>query len=90
MVNKNLSVKNVINKAYNSQPFDRVIILICAAIVRLVDFGIHGFNLAYALLDHYDVTPRGQEPGILYVIEPDLRELNEADMQATSVVSAFQ
>lgn len=55
--------------------------------VRLIDFGIRGFDLAYALLDNYDVTifvdatPRGEAPGTLYVIEPDLRELDNAEMQ---------
>jgi hydrogenase maturation protease len=45
--------------------------------VRVSDFGIRGFDLAYAL-DGYDVTilvdacPRGGEPGSLYVIEPEL------------------
>jgi hydrogenase maturation protease len=59
--------------------------------VRVVDFGIRGFDLAYALLDNYDVTifvdatPRGEEPGTLYVIEPDLRELNESDTQTMMV-----
>jgi len=49
--------------------------------VRVVDFGIRGFDLAYALLDGYDVTifvdatPRGQEPGTLYTIEPDVDEI---------------
>ena len=46
--------------------------------VKVVDFGIRGFDLAYALLDRFDVTilvdacPRGGAPGTLYVIEPDL------------------
>jgi hydrogenase maturation protease len=50
--------------------------------VRVVDFGIRGFDLAYALLDGYDVTifidatPRGEAPGTLYTIEPDLDEIN--------------
>ena len=49
--------------------------------VRVVDFGIRGFDLAYALLDNYDLTifvdatPRGGVPGTVYVIEPDLTEL---------------
>ena len=54
--------------------------------VRLVDFGIRGFDLTYALLDGYDVTifvdatPRGEgAPGTLYTIEPDLAELDEMD-----------
>ena len=53
--------------------------------VRVVDFGIRGFDLAYALMDGYDVTvlvdatPRGGCPGTLYTIEPDLNELDNLD-----------
>jgi hydrogenase maturation protease len=45
--------------------------------VRVVDFGIRGFDLAYALLDGYavtvlvDATSRGGQPGTLYTIEID-------------------
>jgi hydrogenase maturation protease len=49
--------------------------------VRVVDFGIRGFDLAHALLEEHDAsvvlvdaTPRGGEPGTLYVIEPSLEE----------------
>jgi hydrogenase maturation protease len=44
--------------------------------VRVVDFGTRGHDLAYAILDGYDVviladtTRRGGEPGTLYVVEP--------------------
>jgi len=43
----------------------------------IVDFGIRGMDLAYALADYdvvvfVDATPRGGVPGTLYVIEPDL------------------
>ena len=53
--------------------------------VHVVDFGIRGFDLAYALLDGYDAAilvdalPRGEAPGTLYVVEPDLTELNGSD-----------
>ncbi len=53
--------------------------------VRVVDFGIRGFDLAYTLMDGYDVTvlvdatPRGGSPGTLYTIEPDLNELDNLD-----------
>ncbi len=46
--------------------------------VRVVDYGIRGLDLAYALLDGYDATimvdatARGGQPGTLYIIEPDL------------------
>lgn len=46
--------------------------------VEVVDFGIRGMDLAYALLDDYDTlvlvdaVPRGGSPGTLYLIEPTL------------------
>jgi hydrogenase maturation protease len=46
--------------------------------VRVVDYGIRGLDLAYALADLPDVTilvdacQRGDAPGTLFVIEPDL------------------
>lgn len=48
--------------------------------VRIVDFGIRGLDLTYALLEDYDAAiivdalPRGQAPGTLYVVEPDTSE----------------
>ena len=59
--------------------------------VKLVDFGIRGFDLAYALLDGYDVTifvdatPRGSDPGTVYTIEPALDEIEKIDAQAAMV-----
>jgi len=59
--------------------------------VRVVDFGIRGLDLAYTLLDGYDAlilvdaTPRGRPPGTLYVIEPDLNDLNDPGQQETTV-----
>jgi hydrogenase maturation protease len=49
--------------------------------VRVVDFGIRGFDLAYALMDApattilIDACPRGGTPGTVYVIEPDLADV---------------
>jgi hydrogenase maturation protease len=46
--------------------------------VTVKDFGIRGFDLAYALLDPWDTVilvdalARGEAPGTLYVLEPDL------------------
>ena len=48
--------------------------------VDVVDFGIRGCDLTYALLDGYatvilvDALPRGQAPGTLYVIEPEAED----------------
>ena len=59
--------------------------------VRVVDYGIRGFDLAYALMDGYDVTifidatPRGDAPGTVYLIEPDLDELDKLDAQTTAI-----
>jgi hydrogenase maturation protease len=50
--------------------------------VRVADFGIRGVHLAYELLERgydttilVDATPRGREPGTVYLIEPDLDQL---------------
>jgi hydrogenase maturation protease len=46
--------------------------------VRIADYGIRGFDLAFALLDEpaatilVDAMPRGEPPGTVYVLEPDL------------------
>ena len=46
--------------------------------VEVRDFGIRGMDLAYALQDGYglvvlvDATPRGGEPGTVYLIEPEV------------------
>jgi hydrogenase maturation protease len=53
--------------------------------VRVADFGIRGFDLAYALQDGYETTilvdacPHGKAPGTLYVIEPDLKVLDDPE-----------
>jgi hydrogenase maturation protease len=53
--------------------------------VRVTDFGIRGYDLAYALLEGYETTilidacPRGEPAGTLYVIEPELQDLATAD-----------
>lgn len=50
--------------------------------VRVADFGIRGFDLAYALLEGYETTllvdafPGEGEPGTLFVLEPDLKDLD--------------
>jgi len=56
--------------------------------VRVVDFGIRSFDLAYALMADYETTifvdaaPRGGEPGTIYVIEPDRGQIDEIDSAA--------
>ncbi len=53
--------------------------------VSVVDFGIRGLDLTYALLDYdriilVDATPRGRAPGTLYVLEPDLTQLDGSEI----------
>lgn len=61
------------------------------ASVRVTDFGIRGFDLAYALQDGYETTilvdacPHGEAPGTLYVIEPDLKALDGPDAAPATV-----
>jgi hydrogenase maturation protease len=58
---------------------------------RVIDFGVRGLDLAYALMDGYDMTvlidtvQRGGAPGSLYVIEPDLNGPNEPVARAMMV-----
>jgi hydrogenase maturation protease len=56
----------------------------CPESVRVLDFGIRSYDLTYALLEPYeliiliDACPRGEEPGTVYVIEPELKEAAES------------
>ncbi|HEY7314937.1 MAG TPA: hydrogenase maturation protease [Gemmataceae bacterium] len=59
--------------------------------VRVVDFGIRGLDLTYALLDGYeavilvDAAPRGESPGTLYVLEPARGEAARVPIEAHSM-----
>src|SRR5215210_286003 len=54
--------------------------------VEVVDFGIRGMDLAYALQDDYelvifiDATPRGEKPGTVYLIEAEIEEDGEVSL----------
>lgn len=51
--------------------------------VQVVDFGIRGIDLTYALMDDYDAVilvdaiPRGEQPGTVYLVEPELSEASQ-------------
>jgi hydrogenase maturation protease len=51
--------------------------------VEVVDFGIRGMDLAYALQEGYEVVifvdaiPRGEKPGTVYLLEPEIEEDGE-------------
>lgn len=55
--------------------------------VNVVDFGIRGYDLAYAIMDGYgatilvDTTARGNPPGTLCLIEPDQEELAKLETE---------
>jgi hydrogenase maturation protease len=59
--------------------------------VKVTDFGIRGYDLAYALLEGYDTTilvdacPRGEPAGTLYVIEPELHDLGGPEEHQSAV-----
>jgi hydrogenase maturation protease len=51
--------------------------------VEVADFGIRGMDLIYALQEDYEVVifvdaaPRGEEPGTVYLLEPEIEEDEE-------------
>jgi hydrogenase maturation protease len=54
--------------------------------VEVKDFGIRGMDLAYALHEDYeavvfvDAVPRGEEPGTVYLIEPEIEDDGEVSL----------
>jgi hydrogenase maturation protease len=61
--------------------------------VRVRDFGIRSLDLAYAMMEDYDAvilvdaSPRGDAPGTLYLIEPQINK-NMLDEHEGEVVNA--
>lgn len=61
--------------------------------VRVVDFGIRSYDLAYAMMDgpevtiFIDATPRGEPPGTVSLIEPDLKSLDSAEGEVVNAHS---
>jgi hydrogenase maturation protease len=68
--------------------------------VEVVDFGIRGLDLAWAMQEGYDAVilldalPRGGEPGSLYLIEPEIepggRAIDAHGMDPVTVLSLVQ
>jgi hydrogenase maturation protease len=71
--------------AFGSEVARRLMYETLPAEVRVTDFGIRSYDLAYALMDRYDVTilvdvtSQRQSPGTVYLIEPDLSQLDQLD-----------
>jgi len=62
--------------------------------VDVVDYGIRGMDLAYALAEYdvailLDAAPRGGEPGTLYVIEPSAENAPELDAHGMDPVKVL-
>lgn len=91
--------------AFGSEVTRRLAEIPLAPDVRVVDFGIRGHDLAFALQDNYaavvlvDVARRGGEPGQLCVFQPDLSRLHDESpdngidshaMHPTRVLSMLQ
>jgi hydrogenase maturation protease len=59
--------------------------------VKVTDFGIRGFDLAYALMEGFETTilvdacPGDGQPGTLFVIEPDTQNLDDGQAQQPSL-----
>lgn len=59
--------------------------------VQVVDFGIRGFDLAYALLDPWDAVilvdalPRATAPGTLSTLEIDLNDFSPAQVSQVAI-----
>jgi hydrogenase maturation protease len=74
--------------AFGSEVARRLAAMPMPSHARVVDFGIRGHDLAFALQDDYnalillDVTQRGGVPGALYVIEPDVETLPADSVEA--------
>jgi hydrogenase maturation protease len=69
--------------------------------VQVLDFGIRSYDLAYAMMDDYEVTilidiiSRGEPAGTVYLMKPDLQELEQlddkvADAHSMNVVRVLQ
>ncbi len=53
--------------------------------VEVIDFGIRGYDLAYALADDYtavilvDAAPQGSVPGTVHLLAPDLEKIDQLE-----------
>jgi hydrogenase maturation protease len=61
--------------------------------VTIKDFGIRSYDLAYAIMNGPDVTifvdatPRGQPPGTVYLLEPDINFLDNVSGEVVNAHS---
>jgi len=87
--------------AFGSEVARRLVQRALPAEVQVNDYGTCSYDLAYAMMEGYeatilvDATSQGQSPGTVYLIEPDLNELEKmdsavADGHSMSPVSVLQ
>jgi hydrogenase maturation protease len=63
--------------------------------VQVVDFGIRGFDLAFALMDNWDAVilvdamARGGDPGCVYAVVPDPRSFAPGALEAKPAVDGL-
>ena len=73
--------------AFGSEVARRLMQRTLPAEVQVNDYGTCSYDLAYAMMEGYeatilvDATSRGQSPGTVYLIEPDLSELDSWTMR---------
>jgi len=71
--------------AFGSEVARRLVQRALPAEVQVNDYGTCSYDLAYAMMEGYeatilvDATSQGQSPGTVYLIEPDLNELEKMD-----------
>jgi hydrogenase maturation protease len=71
--------------AFGSEVARRLMHESLPAEVRVIDFGIRSYDLAYAMMDGYDatilvdITSKGEPPGTVYLMEPDMSHLDDSD-----------
>jgi len=71
--------------AFGSEVARRLMQRELPAEVQVTDYGTCSYDLAYAMMEAYeatilvDATSRGQSPGTVYLIEPDLNELGNME-----------
>jgi hydrogenase maturation protease len=77
--------------AFGLEVIQRLSVSGLSAGATVLDFGIRSFDLAFALMDGYDLNilvdtvQRGESPGTIYLIEPDLEHLNEGEAQSSQL-----
>jgi hydrogenase maturation protease len=64
--------------------------------VQVTDYGIRGFDLAFALMDCpgatilVDAMPRGEAPGTVYVVQPELDDIDDPSAAPDHGQGSFQ